>query len=43
VHPFVGIGVLSLLDLVRIDVAKGLKDGRWRFAVDLSRDFWPIL
>lgn len=42
-YPYAGVGAITFLDLVRFDVAKGLKDGRWRFAVDVSRDFWPIL
>jgi hypothetical protein len=42
-HPLVGLGVQPFLDLVRIDVARGIRGGRWRFAIDVSRDFWPIL
>ena len=42
-HPAVGVGLLSIFDLVRVDVARGVRDGRWTFALDVSRDFWPIL
>ena len=42
-YPSVGVGVLSLFDLVRIDLARGLRDGRWTFGLDVSRDFWSIL
>jgi hypothetical protein len=42
-RPSVGIGLLTLFDLVRFDVAKGLRDGRWAFSVDVIRDFWSIL
>jgi hypothetical protein len=42
-HPSVGLGVLSVFDLVRMDVARGLGDGRWTFSVDVSRDLWRIL
>lgn len=42
-YPLVGLGIEPFLQLVRIDVARGLRDGRWRFGVDVSRDFWPIL
>jgi hypothetical protein len=42
-YPSLGIGLLVLFDLVRFDVARGLRDGRWSFSVDLSRDFWRIL
>lgn len=42
-HPSVGIGALTLFDLLRLDVARGLRDGRWTFSVDVSRSFWPVL
>lgn len=42
-YPSVGVGLLTLFDLVRFDVAKGLRDGRWTFSVDVIRDFWSIL
>jgi hypothetical protein len=42
-HPSVGLGALALFDLLRFDVARGLRDGRWTFNVDVSRDFWGIL
>ncbi len=43
VYPSVGIAVLPLFDLVRLQVARGLHKGRWTFNVDISRDFWGIL
>lgn len=42
-HPSVGAGLLTFFDLVRFDVARGLRDGRWMFNVDVNRDFWRIL
>ena len=42
-YPSVGLGVLTIFDLLRFDVARGLHDGRWTFNVDVSRDFWGIL
>jgi hypothetical protein len=42
-YPSLGVGLLSLFDLVRFDAAKGLRDGRWTFSVDVIRDFWSIL
>ena len=42
-HPSVGLGVLSVFDLIRMDVARGLRDGRWTFSVDVSPDLWRIL
>jgi hypothetical protein len=42
-YPSVGVGALSLFELLRIDVARGLRDGRWSFAVDVGREFWGVL
>jgi hypothetical protein len=42
-YPSVGIGALSFFDLIRFDVARGLRDGRWTFSVDVGRDLWGIL
>ena len=42
-HPSAGVGMLALFDLLRLDVAHGLRDGRWTFSIDVSRDFWPVL
>jgi hypothetical protein len=42
-YPSVGVAGIGLFDLLRVDVARGLRNGRWLFSVDLSRDFWRIL
>jgi hypothetical protein len=42
-YPSVGVGLITLFDLLRLDVARGLRGGRWSFSVDVSRDFWRIL
>jgi hypothetical protein len=42
-HESAGLGVLTLFDALRFDVARGLRGGRWTFAVDFTRDFWRIL
>jgi hypothetical protein len=42
-YPWLGAGVLLFFDLVRIDVGRGFRNGRWTFGVDLSRDLWRIL
>jgi hypothetical protein len=42
-YPSVGAGLLMFFDLLRMDVAKGIRNGRWTFSVDLSRDLWRIL
>jgi hypothetical protein len=43
VYPSVGVAVQPFFDLLRIQVARGLRDGRWDLNVDVSRDFWGIL
>lgn len=42
-YPAVGVGLTLFFDLLRFEAARGLRDGRWTFGVDLSRDFWGIL
>lgn len=51
VYPSVGTGLLLFYDLLRVDVAYGLRrdrfaqpaGGRWRFAIDIDRAFWGML
>lgn len=43
VYPSVGMGALFFFDLVRADVARGLRNGQWRFSIDIDRSFWGIL
>jgi hypothetical protein len=42
-YPSVGIGALMLFDVLRFDVARGLRDGRWTFSFDVTRDLWRVL
>jgi hypothetical protein len=42
-YPSVGVGFEPLLGIMRLDVARGLRDGRWTFSADVSRAWWPIL
>lgn len=42
-YPSVGIGLLPMFELLRFDVARGLRKGRWTFSVDVTRDLWSIL
>jgi hypothetical protein len=42
-YPSVGLGALTVFDILRVDVARGLRDGRWTMSIDLNRDFWPVL
>ena len=43
VYPSVGLGTLFFFDLLRVDVARGLRNGQWRFAIDIDRAFWGML
>jgi len=42
-YPSVGVGAVTLFDVLRFDVARGLRNGRWTFSVDVARDFWSVL
>jgi hypothetical protein len=42
-HPSIGVGALTIFDLLRLEAARGLRDGRWTFTVDVTRDLWSIL
>lgn len=42
-YPAIGLGALTVFDVLRLDVARGLRDGRWTFSVDIGRDFWSVL
>lgn len=43
VSPSVGIAILPLFELIRVDIARGLTGGRWSLYIDVGRDFWGIL
>ncbi|HEX5580461.1 MAG TPA: hypothetical protein VFX39_02720 [Gemmatimonadaceae bacterium] len=43
VYPSIGVAGLFLFDLLRVDVARGLRDGRWMVGVDVTRTLWGIL
>jgi hypothetical protein len=42
-YPSVGVALLPFFELLRFDFARGLRDGRWFFGIDITRDFWPVL
>jgi hypothetical protein len=42
-YPAVGLGALTVFDVLRLDVARGLRGGRWTFSIDVGRDFWSVL
>lgn len=43
VYSSVGVALQPLYDLLRIQVGRGLRHGRWTLNVDVSREFWGIL
>lgn len=43
VWPSVGVGLLGIFDLVRVDIGRTTRGGRWLFSLDLARDLWPVL
>jgi hypothetical protein len=43
VYPSAGVGMLLFYDLLRVDAARGLRNGTWRFSIDIDRSFWGIL
>ncbi|MBK7908120.1 MAG: hypothetical protein IPJ78_16360 [Gemmatimonadetes bacterium] len=42
-YPSAGVGIIGFFDLLRIDVARTLRGGRWMVSVDASREFWNVL
>lgn len=42
-RPSVGVSLRPFFELVSFQFARGLKQGRWTFSLDVTRDFWPIL
>jgi hypothetical protein len=42
-YPSLGGALLVFFDLIRFDIARGIRNGRWTFGVDLTRDLWRIL
>jgi hypothetical protein len=42
-YPSIGIAVQPFFDLMRVQLARGLRQGGWSLNVDVTRDFWSIL
>ena len=42
-YPSLGIGASFFFDLLRVDLARGLRNGGWTFGVDVTHDLWSIL
>ena len=43
VYPSVGVAVQPFFDMLRLQLARGLRNGRWSFNVDVAREFWGVL
>lgn len=43
VYPAVGVSGSFFFDLMRVEVARGVRNGSWRFGLDVDRSFWGIL
>ena len=43
VFPAFGVGFSPPFEILRVDVARGVRDGRWTFGIDVTRDFWRAL
>jgi hypothetical protein len=41
-YPSLGVAMEVFFDLLRIEGARGLRDGRWSFSIDLSEGFRAI-
>lgn len=42
-YPAVGVGFSIMYDVLRLDLARGLRDGQWTFGIDAARMFWGFL
>ena len=42
-YPWAGVSLITAFDLLRFDVSRGLRGGRWAFTVDVTRPFWSIM
>jgi hypothetical protein len=42
-YPSVGVSALLFFDAIRLDAARGLRDGRWTFSVDVTPELWRVL
>jgi hypothetical protein len=42
-YTVLGAGLFTFFDLLRFDVSRGLRNGRWLFAIDVNPEFWSVL
>jgi hypothetical protein len=43
VYPSAGLALQPFYEMLRVQVARGLRNGQWKLNVDVSRDFWGVL
>jgi hypothetical protein len=43
VYPTAGVALITGFDLLRFDLSRGLRDGRWIFTFDVTRTFWSVM
>lgn len=41
--PSVGVAAQFVFDLIRVQLARGLRNGGWAFSIDVHRQFWGVL
>ena len=42
-YTVLGAGLFTFFDLLRLDVSRGLRNGRWLFGIDVNSEFWSVL
>lgn len=42
-YPSLGVGADLFMGVASVEVARGLRGGRWTFSIDAARALWPIL
>ncbi|HJU74296.1 MAG TPA: hypothetical protein VJ717_11165 [Gemmatimonadaceae bacterium] len=42
IYPSLGVALEFFFDLVRVETARGLRDGRWTFSIDISEAFRAV-
>ena len=43
IYPSAGVALMPFFDLLRVQIARGLRNGRWTLNVDVAREFWGVL
>ena len=42
-HPSVGLAIQPFFDLLRLQLARGMRQGGWSFNIDITREYWSVL